>query len=96
MLLEGKQGLSVGYESEVNSQSVHRTRRVVHTTQRVVCSDSPEKMKSGQRGQQPPREQREFPWNNFPEVVSQRVLAEWWKNLEKMKKKEFYIANEVN
>lgn len=58
-----------------------------------ICA---EKMKSGQRGQQPPREQREFPWNNFPEVVSQRVLAEWWKNLEKMKKKEFYIANEVN
>lgn len=53
-------------------------------------------MRRGQRSQQAPREQGEFPWYNFPAVVSQRVLMKWRSKLEKLKKREFYIANEVN
>lgn len=54
------------------------------------------KDEKGPRIQQAPSEQREFPWYNFPEVISLGVLAEWWNKLEKLKTREFYIANKVN
>lgn len=35
-----------------------------------------EKMRRGSRGQQLPRDEEDFPTYNFPQVVSQRTLAE--------------------
>lgn len=110
---------SYGFKSELVTRSVHRTRRVIHTTRCVWCLERlifaenftltsfgfwfslvlficAEKMKRGQRSQQDPWEQGEFAWYNFPEVVSPRVLAEWRNKLEKLKVREFYIADEVN
>lgn len=53
-------------------------------------------MRRGGRGEKIPKDQGDFPWYNFPQVVSQRTLAEWRRRLEKLKKNEFYIANEVS
>lgn len=52
-------------------------------------------MRGGGRGQQVPRDQGDFPWYNFPQFVSQRTLTKWRSKLEKLKKKELYIANEL-
>lgn len=109
-----------GFNPECVVRRAHQTRRVVHTTRRVWCSESPvllkkvifkffwylfdlvlficteKTMRKRKRGPEAPRDQGDFPWYNFPEVVSQRVLTEWRNKLEKMKRKEFYITNEVN
>lgn len=53
-------------------------------------------MRRGGRGQPIPRDQEEFPWYNFSQVVSQRTMTEWRNKLEKLKTKEVYIANEMN
>lgn len=48
------------------------------------------------REQNAPRNQGGFLWFNFPQVGSKASLVRWRKNLETLKKKDFYLPNELS
>lgn len=51
---------------------------------------------SRNRGQGSQRGQGGFPWLDFPQSGSKATLVAWRKKLEKLKKKDFYLPNELD
>ena len=51
---------------------------------------------SRNRAQSSKGSQRGCPWLDFPQIGSKSTLLAWKRKLEKLKKKEFYLPNEID